>query len=127
MSERDAPHAASRRIVDAIVREVAVRRGYPRFYLLDECGRIVAWPASGQGTIDSVLQALLDLYFSQAPAERGILSELVQLEAQLHSVQVVPYGRPRRHGAHPRYALIVDRFAARSRDRSVSGELSPAP
>ena len=126
MSKHDPAQTSARGNADTIVRDAAVRRTFPRFYLLDERGRMIAWPATAGSVLDPVVQALVDLYFSQPPPERGVFSELIELDAKLHSIRIAPYREPQRPRPEARFALIVDAFTARLGDRRESADLSAA-
>ncbi len=110
------------RIAEAIVADIALRRAVPRVFLLDERGRTVAWPSSGDSALPPDLEPLLDMYFAQEPGRRERFSELVTIDGATMTIRIMPYD-----GLEVRlFALMLEPFALRSRS-SGAGKLSSLP
>jgi len=110
------------RIAEAIVADVALQRAVPRVFLLDDHGRPVAWPSSGDSRLPSGLAPLLDMYFAQEPARRERFCELVDIDGAKMTIRIMPYGRREVR----LFALVLERFALRSR-QSGTRKLTPIP
>lgn len=110
------------RIAEAIVADIALERVMPRVFLLDERGRPVAWPASGDNELPSGLVPLLDMYFAQEPARRKRFSEVVEIDRVKMTVRIMPYTARKVR----LFALLLERFALRSRE-SGTPKLSSVP
>jgi hypothetical protein len=111
---------AERRIVRSIVEEIALQRSIPAVFLLNAAGEATAWPAHAADGIPRALRPLIATYFSQDPAHRVDLTELVDAGGVQMTVRIVPY-----HAASgSQYALIVEPFVVRSRRARGSGELT---
>ena len=110
---------AKRRIVASIIADIALRRAVPDVFLLNDAGEANAWPAGSKG-IPRSLQPLVDMYFSQDPAHRVTLTELVTIDGVQMQVRIVSY-----HGAEAsQYAMTVAPFVVRARNAQGSGELT---
>lgn len=113
---------STRRIVEAIVADIVVRRAIPQVYLLDGEGRPTVWPAQRSLALPACLGPLVEMYFAQNEAERGTLSEIVDVEGDRVLVRILRQGDD-----IPRYALTVEPFVVRAGDQTETAELSASP
>lgn len=114
------PARNERGIVETVVGDIAMRRAVPNVFLLDETGRLTAWPVGAPDGVPASLGPLIDMYFAQGAAHRGALTELVEIDGMQMSVRIIPY-----HVQSPsQYALIVEPFVVRTPHAQGSGELT---
>lgn len=111
-----------RRIVEAIVADIAVRRASPQVYLLDGEGCPTVWPAQPSLALPGSLVPLVAMYFAQSKADRGAFSEIVDVDGQRVLVRILCHA-----GDTPQYALTFEPFVVRARKQTETGELSPSP